>query len=80
MATLIGVAQENQGIKLQFDQSKISPQFTMPEMPMTVLPASNVKPTFNANIPTAADLKLDFNTQRLSDSLTIYQRDWRSTC
>lgn len=78
IAALTGVAQENQGLKLHFDQSKISPQFTMPEMPMTVMPAANIKPTFNANIPTAADLKLDFNTQRLSDSIAIYQQDWRN--
>ena len=79
LAALVGVAQENQGIKLQFDQSKISPQFTKPEMPATVMPAANIKPTFNANLPTAADLKLDFNISRLSDSLAIYQQDWHTT-
>ena len=77
MVALIGVAQENQSIKLQFDQSKISPQFTMPELPTTITPATNIKPTFNANLPTAADLKLDYNNH-LADSLAIYQQDWRS--
>lgn len=75
LSVLIGVAQENQGIKLKFDQSKISPQFTMPELP-AITPATNIKPTFNANLPTATDLHLDFNTDRLSDSLAIYQQDW----
>ena len=79
LAALIGTAQENQAIKLQFDQSKISPQFTMPQLPTTVLPAANIKPTFNANLPTAADLKLDFNTGRLADSLAIYQQDWHNS-
>ena len=75
LSVLIGVAQENQGIKLKFDQSKISPQFTMPELP-AITPATNIKPTFNANLPTATDLHLDFNNDRLSDSLAIYQQDW----
>ena len=78
MVALIGTAQENQGIKLQFDQSKISPQFTMPELPMTVSPATNIKPTFNAKLPTAADLKLD-NHNQWADSLAIYQPDWRNS-
>lgn len=78
MVALIGTAQENQGIKLQFDQSKISPQFTMPELPMTVSPATNIKPTFNAKLPTAADLKLDTHSQ-WADSLAIYQPDWRNS-
>ncbi len=76
MVTLIGVAQENQPIRLQFDQSKISPQFTMPELPTSISPATNIKPTFNANLPTAADLHLDY--QSLADSLAIYQQDWRN--
>lgn len=76
MATLIGAAQENQTIKLQFDQSKISPQFTMPELPTAITPATNIKPTFNANLPTAADLHLDYKN-RIADSLAIYQQDWR---
>ena len=76
MVTLIGVAQENQPIRLQFDQSKISPQFTMPELPTSISPATNIKPTFNANLPTAADLNLDY--QNLADSLAIYQQDWRN--
>jgi len=78
MATLLAAAQDSQGFKLQFDQSKISPQFTMPEMPMTVMPATNIRPTFNTNIPTSASLKLDFSTSRLTDSLAIYQQDWHS--
>ena len=76
LVTLIGVAQENQGLKLHFDQSKISPQFTMPELPATITPSTNIKPTFNANIPTAADLKLDAHSQ-WSDSLAVYRQDWR---
>lgn len=78
LVALIGAAQENQAIKLQFDQSKISPQFTMPELP-TITPASNIKPTFNTNLPTAADLKLDYKTSGLADSLAIYQQDWRNS-
>ena len=74
LVALVGTAQESQGIKLQFDQSKISPQFTMPELPTTITPATNIKPTFKSNPPTAADLKLDFNLNRLSDSLAIYQQ------
>ena len=79
LVALTGAAQENQTIKLQFDQSKISPQFTTPELPTAITPAANIKPTFNANLPTAADLKLDFNISRMSDSLAIYQQDWRTT-
>lgn len=76
MVALIGAAQENQDIKLQFDQSKISPHFTMPELPTTISPATNIKPSFNANLPTAADLHLDFQNP-LSDSLAIYQQHWK---
>ena len=72
---LFGAAQENQTIKLQFDQSKISPHFTMPELPATITPATNIRPTFNANLPTVADLKLDYNST-MADSLAIYQQDW----
>ena len=79
LIALMGLAQENQGIRLQFDQSKISPEFTMPQLPATIMPATNIKPTFNATLPTAADLKLDFKTSRLSDSLAIYQPDMRSS-
>ena len=74
LVVLIGVAQENQAIKLQFDQSKISPQFTMPELPTAITPAMNIKPTFNTNLPTAADLHLDYQN-KLADSLAIYQPD-----
>lgn len=76
MAALSGTAQENQGIKLQFDQSKISPQFTMPELPTIITPVTNIKPTFSTNLPTAADLKLDTGIGKLSDSLAIYQQQW----
>ena len=79
LTALTGFAQESQGIKLQFDQSKISQQFTMPEMPMPVMPATNIKPTFSNKLPTAADLQLDFNANRLADSLAIYQQGWRDT-
>ena len=78
-AALIGAAQENQGIKLQFDQSKISPQFTMPELPTTITPATNIKPTFNATLPTAADLKLDTQFDKLTDSIAIYQPEWNDS-
>lgn len=78
MVTLIGVAQENQPIRLQFDQSKISPQFTMPELPTAITPATAISPTFNANLPTAADLKLDYRMNRHADSLAIYQQDMRN--
>lgn len=76
VAALIGAAQESQPLKLQFDQAKISPHFTMPEMPSTVLPASHIKPTFNADLPTAADLNPHFYSNGLADSLAIYQQDW----
>ena len=72
MAVLMGAAQENQTIKLQFDQSKISPQFTMPELPTAISPATNIKPSFNADLPTAADLRIDYKN-RFADSLAIYQ-------
>lgn len=78
LVALFGAAQENQGLNnLRFDPSTIAPQFTIPEMPMTVMPASNIKPTFQANIPTAADLKLVLNTNSLKDSIAIYQQEWR---
>ena len=73
---LVGAAQENQQLKLHFDQSKISPQFTMPELP-AITPATNLKPSFNADLPTAADLKLNFNNS-FADSLTVYQQDWNN--
>ncbi len=79
IAAFIAAAQESQSIKLQFDQSKISPQFTMPEMPMTVLPTTSIKPTFNSNLPTATDLKLDYRMSGLADSLAIYQQDRSSS-
>ena len=77
MFALIGAAQENQTFRLQFDQSKISPQFTMPEMPTTITPVANIRPSFNANPPTAADLKLDMKGQ-FADSLAIYQQEWNN--
>lgn len=77
MVALVGAAQEGQTLKLQFDPSTISPQFTMPELPAVVMPASNIKPTFNANLPTAADLHLDYKSQ-LADSLAVYQHQWRT--
>ena len=75
LVALIGAAQEDQNLKLQFDQSKISPLFTQPELPAVIMPATNIKPTFNANLPTAADLHLN-HTNRLADSLAIYQQGW----
>ena len=65
-------------LKLQFDQSKISPQFTMPELPAVTMPVTNIKPTFSIIHPTAAELKLD-NYDRFADLLAIYQREWRPT-
>ena len=76
LIALAGVAQENQAVKLRFDQSVISPQFTRPELPGRITPATNIRPTFNANLPTAADLKLDYNST-FADSLAAYQLDWR---
>ena len=78
MVALLGAAQENQPIRLQFDQSKISPQFTMPELQAPITPATAISPTFNANLPTAADLKLDYRMNRHADSLAIYQQDMRN--
>ena len=69
MVALVGAAQENQTLKLQFDQSKISPQFTQPELPSVVFPATNIKPSFRANLPKTADL-LD---------VSPYSRDWASS-
>ena len=77
LCVLVGVAQENQGLNLHFDQSKISPQFTMPELPATISPTTNIKPTFNATIPTAADLKMDYHNQ-WADSLAFYHQDWNN--
>lgn len=77
-AALIGAAQENQGFKLQLDQSKISPQFTQPELQGKIMPATNIKPTFNADIPSFSQLRLDYRTSRLADSLAIYNENWRS--
>lgn len=77
--TLIVGAQDSQTLrKLQFDQSKINPQFTMPEMPMTVIPSTNIKPTFNTNPPSTDKLKPDYRMNGLADSLAIYQQDWSS--
>ena len=75
MVALIVAAEETQTLRLQFDQSKISPQFTMPELPTAITPATNIKPSFNTNLPTAVYLHLDHQS-RLSDSLAIYQQDW----
>ena len=79
LVALVGAAQENQGMKLQFDQSKISPEFTMPQLPTAISPATNIRPTFNANLPTAADLKLESGLGKLSDSLAIYQQNWNNS-
>jgi len=78
LVALTGAAQESQGIKLKLDQSKIAPQFVMPELPTAITPATAIKPTFNTPLPTAAELKLDYNGRRLADSIAIYQQDWRS--
>ena len=78
MAVLTVAAQDNQALKLQFDQSKISPQFTMPELPTPITPTTAISPTFNANLPTAADLHLDYRMNRLADSLAIYQQNLHS--
>lgn len=73
---IMGVAQENQAVKLQFDKSVISPRFTMPELPLTITPATNIRPTFNTNLPTAADFKSDFQVSHIADSLAFYRQDW----
>lgn len=77
MFSLVGAAQENQGLNLQFDQSKICQQFIQPELPATITPATNLKPTFNANLPTGVDLHLDYHSTT-ADSLAFYQIDWHS--
>ena len=77
MVALISMAQESQGLKLQFDQSKINPQFTQPELPTAITPSTNIKPTYNVNLPTAADLHLDYHNS-FADSLAIYQQDWNT--
>lgn len=74
----MGMAQESQSLKLQFDQSKISPLFTSPEMPMIAAPVGNIKPSFNANLPTAANLRLDNHMNGHADSLAMYQMDWNN--
>ena len=75
---LMGMAQENQPLKLQFDQSTVSPLFTRPELPAIVVPASNVKPTFNVSVPSAAALQLD-DKARFADSLAVYNSQWNSS-
>ena len=77
LVALISAAQENQNLRLQFDQSKISPQFIQPELPTVITPAANIKPTFNANLPTTSDLIQDYKMKSLADSIAIYQQDWR---
>ena len=76
LVALIGMAQENQSLRLQFDQSKISPQFIQPELPSVILPATNIKPSFKPNLPKTADLQLD-HINTLDDSLAIYNENWR---
>jgi len=78
MAALTVAAQESQGVRLQLDQSKISPYFTQPELPTAITPATNIKLTFNANLPMPAHLQLD-RQSHLSDSLAIYHQDWHSS-
>lgn len=77
LVALVVSAQENQTLKLQFDQSKISPQFTMPELPAITMPVTNIKPVFNVDLPTAAELKLD-HSRLFPDSLAVYQQEWRT--
>ena len=77
LAAFSGAAQDNQLFRLHFDQSKISPEFTMPHLP-AITPAANVRPSFKTDLPTAADLKLDFN-YTFSDSLAVYQHDWNNS-
>ena len=79
VVALVGAGQENQMTQLRFDQSKISPLFTMPELPAIAVPAANIKPTFNATLPTAADLNPGARLDRLPDSLAIYHQDWRDS-
>ena len=73
-AALFGAAQESQPIKLHFDQSAISPQFKQPELPMTIMPSTNIKPTFNISLPKAADYKQNDRISTLGDSLALYQQ------
>ena len=75
IVVLSSAAQDNQALKLKFDQSKISPQFTMPELPSPITPATNIKPTFNAIFPTTANHNIDLEHSHLADSLAIYQQD-----
>lgn len=78
MAVLVAVAQENQPIRLRFDQSAISPLFTMPTMPATIVPAANIRPSFNAGMPSPADFKQRSLKGGVADSLAIYQQDWNT--
>ena len=77
LIALTAPAQESQGIKLQFDQSKVNPQFTMPEMPDAIMPSTAIKPTFSTNFPLVQPLKPDYRLNSQVDSLAIYQHDWR---
>ena len=70
MVALLGSAQESQTIKLQFDQSKISPLFTMPELPTAISPATNIRPTFEAQFPNATELQLNERIT-MADSLAV---------
>lgn len=78
LAALIGAAQESTVPRLQFDKSTISPEFTMPELPGIITPATNIKPTFNVKLPTSADFQIKLHTNSLADSLVRYQQDWQS--
>ena len=77
MVALLGAAQESQTIKLQFDQSKISPLFTMPELPTAISPATNIRPTFDAQFPNATELQLN-ERNTMADSLAVYQQGWKN--
>ena len=77
MVALLGSAQESQTIKLQFDQSKISPLFTMPELPTAISPATNIRPTFEAQFPNATELQLN-ERSTMADSLAVYQQGWKN--
>lgn len=78
LVALAGLAQENQTVRLHFDQSKISPYFTMPELPAVITPSTNIKPSFNADLPTHVDLNLNNRFDGVADSLAVYQQDWRA--
>ena len=82
IAALTGAAQENSGVNLKFDQTKISPKFSMPQQPT----AGDFKPNFSISHPqdTLAMYRQEWKDNGLLDlprfnyDTNPYSRDWSS--